>query len=245
MAAIPEAQRVAAVTKFCPSCTTSKTVDAFSRNCTTKDGWQSRCKDCQRTDTRRNIEVRRKRSKDWYYENKARALQNAKAYQHSHRPKYAALAANYRAADPVRARAIKLKHNRDNKGRIAELAARRRAANLEKARARDLKNAKLYAKRHPDKIRAHNQNARARKRGASGRHTAADIKTLLNLQKSKCAHSWCRVELGGKFHRDHIIPLALGGSNDRRNLQLLCKPCNLRKSAKHPVDFAQENGMLL
>lgn len=55
----------------------------------------------------------------------------------------------------------------------------------------------------------------------------------------------CRVKLMGIFHRDHIIPLDLGGTNDIRNIQLLCPPCNGEKHAKHPIDWAQENGLLL
>ena len=31
---------------------------------------------------------------------------------------------------------------------------------------------------------------------------------------------------------DHIIPVAHGGATSARNLQLLCKPCNLRKGAR-------------
>lgn len=35
-----------------------------------------------------------------------------------------------------------------------------------------------------------------------------------------------------KLEFDHIIPVALGGSNTERNIRLLCESCNRRKGAK-------------
>jgi 5-methylcytosine-specific restriction endonuclease McrA len=63
------------------------------------------------------------------------------------------------------------------------------------------------------------------------------------LQKGRCAV--CREALSKSFHRDHRIALANGGSNDKSNLQLLCKSCNSRKHKKDPIRFMQENGYLL
>jgi len=102
----------------------------------------------------------------------------------------------------------------------------------------------VYRKTHPEAIAAARHRYRARKRNAPGAHTAQDIQDLFLLQQSACAmchQSFVKV----KSHVDHIMPLALGGSNDKTNLQLLCAQCNLRKSSKHPVIFAQQMGFLL
>lgn len=41
---------------------------------------------------------------------------------------------------------------------------------------------------------------------------------------------------------DHIIPIALGGSCDRSNLQALCADCNISKGKKHPGEWMGRNG---
>lgn len=84
---------------------------------------------------------------------------------------------------------------------------------------------------------------RALKRNAGGSFTAAQIDALYRAQRGRCA--CCGVALRGKFHRDHRVALANGGSNDITNIELLCGPCNLSKGAKDEIAWANENGRLL
>lgn len=84
---------------------------------------------------------------------------------------------------------------------------------------------------------------KAQRRAAEGIFSKNDIERILALQKGKCAE--CSVVLSGKYHIDHIMPIALGGTNWPKNLQCLCAPCNLKKNAKHPLDWARQNGRLL
>lgn len=106
---------------------------------------------------------------------------------------------------------------------------------------------KLYIKQwieeNRDKKRAAHRNRKARKRQNGGSHTAADVNEIFKWQRGKCAY--CPVRLDKNFHVDHITPLSKGGSNDRKNLQLLCGPCNLSKSARDPIDFMRSLGRLL
>ena len=69
-----------------------------------------------------------------------------------------------------------------------------------------------------------------------------DVLFLLVKQGNKCIY--CKSKMI-KYHVDHIVPIKLGGDNSKYNIQILCPTCNMRKNAKHPVKFAQENGLLL
>ena len=90
-------------------------------------------------------------------------------------------------------------------------------------------------KSNPEKTAAHDRAARARRKGATGFHTADDIARLLIVQSNKCA--LCRDGLGGVYHVDHVIPLAKGGTNFVGNIQLLCPQCNLRKRTMLPIEY--------
>lgn len=119
----------------------------------------------------------------------------------------------------------------------AKAASKKRCKSVGYAYARN------WIKNHPERARASIRATKAKRRGASGRYTEQDIARRLEQQRSKCA--WCRTSISKKFHIDHIIPIALGGTNDPKNLQLLCVSCNCRKCAKHPLDFARQEGRLL
>ena len=100
-----------------------------------------------------------------------------------------------------------------------------------------------WRSRNKSAMRAYGQNRRALKKKAGGNISRDLSARLLVLQKGKCA--CCGNNLGTDFHLDHIMPLALGGSNTDGNIQLLRAICNLQKNAKHPVDFMQSRGYLL
>ena len=84
---------------------------------------------------------------------------------------------------------------------------------------------------------------RARLVNSGGSFSAKDIENLYTAQKGRCVY--CRERLGNRYHRDHIVPLKLGGDNSIYNIQLLCAECNLKKGSKDPVDWAQSIGMVL
>ena len=101
------------------------------------------------------------------------------------------------------------------------------------------KSRKKYLATHPGKSREFTQRRKSR---IIGKLPSGTVARLQQLQKNRCAN--CRKKLT-KFHLDHIVPLAKGGLHASGNVQLLCPNCNSRKSAKDPIDFAQQEGRLL
>ena len=88
----------------------------------------------------------------------------------------------------------------------------------------------IYRKWNLFSKRAYEAKRRARSYGAPGSFTRRTIENLYVRQRGKCAI--CFEYLNGIFEADHKVPLALGGSNERENIQLLCVECNRRKGQK-------------
>ena len=146
----------------------------------------------------------------------------------------------------------------DNHERALEYARaygkRLRANNLDKAKQNNRENyakhaeqrrqaRREYTARNPERVAASNRNLRSARKRATGSHTAADVKNLFAVQHGKCATCRSSLKESG-YHVDHVMPIALGGSNGPENLQLLCPPCNQKKHAMHPDEWARLNGRL-
>jgi 5-methylcytosine-specific restriction endonuclease McrA len=92
-------------------------------------------------------------------------------------------------------------------------------------RERIAERKRRYRHEHKEEIATANRNRRAVKRSANGKHTRSDIEILKAVLGSTCPGCRKKTDLTV----DHIIPLAMGGSNGPMNLQLLCKGCNCSK----------------
>lgn len=114
---------------------------------------------------------------------------------------------------------------------------------VEKNREKVRETKRNWAARHSEQNKEIKINNKAKRRGAFGNHTPQQITDLLHKQKHKCA--CCKTDISDKFHRDHIIPISAGGTNEIFNIQLLCAFCNTSKGAKDPITFMQQKGFLL
>lgn len=146
--------------------------------------------------------------------------------------------------DAYFAYAKELRGRKSSSGQVlANERKRAKYASDPEFRSRQLRNAKEWASQNKGhRLASYHKRERAKK--ASGDHfTGHDVKQVLASQKEKCAN--CLSSIRGGYHVDHIVPLARGGTNDRYNIQLLCPPCNIKKSSLDPVDWANRNGRLL
>lgn len=170
-------------------------------------------KENQKKQYEKNKETVNQRSKIWAKNNPEKRKEIVENFTENNRdkiPKY-----YYEYESKISTIRMRAKYRQENKVKIS------------------LKN-KEWAKNNPDKVLAKYHNYRARKRNAEGTHTGEDIKALFTSQNGICNGCGCKLQTSGrkKYHIDHIVALANGGSNYPSNLQLLCPSCNTSKCDK-------------
>lgn len=102
---------------------------------------------------------------------------------------------------------------------------------------------KIYCKTEKGIAKSKNDGAKRRGNFKKGNVTSEE---MINLQKNAITCYWCNIKLHNKVkHIDHYIPISKGGKHTLSNLVVSCANCNLKKSAKDPILFANSIGKLL
>lgn len=225
--------------KTCTKCKVCKPLSEFDRSNTTKAGYCARCKACASEYNRRryeeNKEAIKARGIAWYAANKARMKVAKAAYCAANAETVAAKKAAWRAENKERVSSAKVAWKKANPDSYINYYQRN------KERLRVIRA--IWRDANRDRAQEYRSNRRARKSETLGSLSKGLSQRLFSLQRGLCP--CCKLPLGEDYHMDHIVPLALGGTNTDENMQLLRAVCNLRKNAKHPIDYMQSKGFLL
>lgn len=121
---------------------------------------------------------------------------------------------------------------KNRKKRVHELAPDQRESLRRAGRAKYAKKTAeikqrvaTYRQKYPEKIRTRNANQKAARKGAIGKHTAHEWESLLSSYHGLCVYC-----LEPASTRDHVVPIAKGGSNSIENIVPSCPTCNSSKN---------------
>jgi hypothetical protein len=162
-----------------------------------------------------------------------------RAYKKAHRASERERERRYRLSNSDKIKEWKRRYH--EKHREADNARSRAYAKSHSKEA--VARASAWNKAHPEVILTKTHNRRARLAGNGGKHTAAEWLALKIKFKNRCL--CCGLDeiqlkaLQRLLVRDHVIPIAKGGSSDIGNIQPLCHGvggCNQRKRDKH-IDY--------
>ncbi len=234
----------AADLKKCSRCGIEKPRPEFYKCAACKDGLRGECKRCvaakQSVYNEKNADKISAQKRRYRSENLESIQEAKRAYYLRNSDRIKEKTRRRELEKPDEVREAHRAYRRKNAASIAERMRLYWQQNSSKFREKK----KRYYQENKSRLQPGRKAAKARRRNAAGSVVKADVVWLLEMQRWKCAVCAHSIKKGG-YHLDHIMPLARGGTNHRENLQVLCPACNLSKSAKHPVDFMQQRGLLL
>ena len=236
--------------KTCRTCGIEKPAnrDNFYAAPRNRDGLDGRCKSCESARVRTQQLENPERTKAWAKKSRAnhRDKRNAESRQwFAEHPDYRR---EWDKNNPDKAKEYKRRTRAKHKDSIREYNRLYHILNRDflitrMANRRTPEGWREYHQQwresHPEAVRVASHRRRSRKLEADGDFSKNDIELLYKSQKGLCW--WCGKTVT-KYHVDHRIPLARGGSNNPDNLCISCPTCNLSKNDKMPWEW---NGRLL
>ena len=176
----------------------------------------------------------------WYEENKDKSFKTARAWKEKNTERYKLNKKKWADKNKDKKAAHDKCYAEKNKRKISEYKKIWQQKNAERLKVL----AKEKYEKNKEDYFCYAHNRRARKKSNGGTHTAKQAENILKQQNHMCINCKTKLDKTNK-HKDHIVPLALGGTNDITNIQWLCAKCNLSKGAKDPIEWAQKMGRLI
>lgn len=210
--------------KFCGLCEQTLPLDSFYRSKSAPDGLQSRCKDCQKSYSRKWNEQNRER----HLANKRRSWERNKerinAKRRAERDEYVlGRERKWRAANADKLKQQNREYRAANPERVKEWRSRwSEKHGSEWRRQHYLANRAWYLARN---------HIQRRRDGRAIDELADAIHELLEQPCAYCGTTEEEIEI------DHIVPLSRGGTNDPENLAPACRPCNRSKWNRLPDEW--------
>lgn len=200
-------------TRTCKSCNTEfpLTPEHWHKDKKATLGLSYKCKACAKA-----------QSRQWLKDNPERAAAQKRVYYAENIEQFQA----YRAANAEHIAQWKREWRKNN----PELVREHKSDSQKRHRGAANERSRRFSKRHPEQVRKWVRIQQHRRRHAGGSFSARDVELQYKSQKGKCWH--CGKLVGDKYHLDHLIPIARGGTNDPRNIVISCPPCNQSKGTK-------------
>lgn len=231
--------------KTCTRCAQCLPLSDYQANVASRDGLATRCRKCcselKKAAYANNREAAQEKRRQEYRKNRERILASNSASRKKHAEKVRAGKADYyeriKTQPEWQQKQKQLREKNKSTKRVYDAAYR--ASRPE----RNNENAINWARLNPEKRKSISKAYKARRRAQErGGDSTAAIHAWEQAAPKVC--HWCNKKCQDEYHVDHYQPLARGGLHIIANLVIACPPCNFRKNAKDPFEFAASMGRL-